>query len=311
MKAMNFKKVILLSISALAVVFVVYKLSVFPNWDFVFQYKSLKYEFVAMIVIQLLLLLISLLFESLKWKTLVSPFVNLSVKDSLYQILKGIQGGVISPARLGDPPARVLLLPNEIRFFAIGNFFVGSFIQNLIIGAGALVAFIFVDKSVFEIVGSNLMKYFVLLLIVILVSFFIIIYFINNKRAKILKKVRLLFKNLKKFNFKDIVLVFSYSLFKYILFCLQLFLFLYFFKIIELSDIMTIALYFGMITIIPSFAIADLGIRGSVALFVFGSISPNSGAIVISIFLLWLINLAIPAMIPLFMPLSSVLQIDD
>ena len=56
-----------------------------------------------------------------------------------------------------------------------------------------------------------------------------------------------------------------------------------------------------MITsVIPTLLISEIGVRGSVALLVFGIITNNEIAIVFSSVLLWVINVAAPALIGLF-----------
>jgi len=293
------KRVIIVLISASAIAFVFYKLYTFPNWEFLADYSNRKIEFATIIVIQLVLLFISLLLESLKWQVLISPLKKIDIKKAFYQVLKGIQGGIISPARLGDPPARAILLPKDIRLFAIGYSFVGSFVQNIIIGIGALVGLFFVKNDYLNKVNSHFIKYFLLILLFLL-AILVVVIFLSTKQKKSNRKNKIaqFIKHLKEFNSREIILIFAYSLVKYIVFCGQLFIFLQFFNVINIENLALIAIYFGVITIIPSFAIADLGIRGSIALFIFGTISTNSAAIVIAIFLLWIINLAVPAVIP-------------
>ncbi|MFA6401838.1 MAG: hypothetical protein WCX31_09470 [Salinivirgaceae bacterium] len=50
-------------------------------------------------------------------------------------------------------------------------------------------------------------------------------------------------------------------------------------------------------TFIPTFALAELGVRGSVAVLVIGTLSPLSSAIIAASVLLWIINLALPALV--------------
>ena len=54
------------------------------------------------------------------------------------------------------------------------------------------------------------------------------------------------------------------------------------------------------ITITPTITIAEIGVRGSVAIFVLGLFSSNDIAILSSTTILWLINLIIPAIIGSF-----------
>ena len=52
-----------------------------------------------------------------------------------------------------------------------------------------------------------------------------------------------------------------------------------------------------VISVIPTIAITEIGVRGSVALFLFGLVSANTVGILSSTFVMWTINLLLPALI--------------
>jgi hypothetical protein len=54
-------------------------------------------------------------------------------------------------------------------------------------------------------------------------------------------------------------------------------------------------LYFAFITLFPTFFLVDLGIRGSVGMFIFGPLVHNVPVLLSVIFFLWLINVALPS----------------
>jgi len=51
---------------------------------------------------------------------------------------------------------------------------------------------------------------------------------------------------------------------------------------------------------IPTLLISEIGVRGAVAVFVFGTISNLEIQIIMASILLWLINIALPALIGIF-----------
>ena len=61
--------------------------------------------------------------------------------------------------------------------------------------------------------------------------------------------------------------------------------------------IMHAPIYFFFITLIPSFFLADIGIRGSVSLFVFAQFEAQMPLILLAIFFLWFINVVVPALL--------------
>jgi hypothetical protein len=64
-----------------------------------------------------------------------------------------------------------------------------------------------------------------------------------------------------------------------------------------LDLLFTVWLIFWAMAIVPTIAIAEIGIRGETALFFLAPLSTNHFGIVSSTLLLWLINLIIPALI--------------
>jgi hypothetical protein len=62
-----------------------------------------------------------------------------------------------------------------------------------------------------------------------------------------------------------------------------------------------VPVYLLIITIIPGIALADLGIRSSAALFLFGSGGVATGAVVASVFIVWVFNLGLPSLSGFFL----------
>ena len=90
-----------------------------------------------------------------------------------------------------------------------------------------------------------------------------------------------------------------YSVGRYIIFTAQFFILLNLFSV-EVSYINSMILTSTMlfvISIIPTIAITEIGIRGSVALYLFTLVSNNSIGILSATLCLWIINLVLPALI--------------
>ena len=52
-----------------------------------------------------------------------------------------------------------------------------------------------------------------------------------------------------------------------------------------------------IISVIPTIAITEIGIRGSVAILLFGLVSENTVGILSATFVMWVVNLLLPALI--------------
>jgi hypothetical protein len=106
---------------------------------------------------------------------------------------------------------------------------------------------------------------------------------------------------------REMATVMMLSLARYLVFSSQFYLLLILLevRIPYLNALVLIALIYFIMAIIPTIALTELGIRGSVALYVFGlyfgQLFPTTEAYSVGIFaastLLWMINLGIPAVV--------------
>ncbi|MDQ3190261.1 MAG: hypothetical protein M3Q58_01570, partial [Bacteroidota bacterium] len=101
------------------------------------------------------------------------------------------------------------------------------------------------------------------------------------------------------FTSNELIKLILLSSFRYLIFFLQFYILLLIFNIeLQYTDAMILLpVIFLVISIIPSFAIVEWGVRGSAALFFISAVSANSSGILAAATLLWLINIALPAII--------------
>jgi len=101
---------------------------------------------------------------------------------------------------------------------------------------------------------------------------------------------------------KELAIVLVISLLRYIIFSVQYYLILQAFGLTfsSYTKILLIPFCFLITSSIPTIVISEIGVRGSVGLFVFGIISDNNLAILSASVLLWVINVALPALFGLF-----------
>jgi hypothetical protein len=101
------------------------------------------------------------------------------------------------------------------------------------------------------------------------------------------------------YNSSELLEVLLYSVARYIVFTTQFFILLQVFEVhISYVDaiILTTTMLF-VLSVIPTIAITEIGVRGSVALFLFGLLSANTVGILSATFVMWVINLLLPALI--------------
>jgi uncharacterized membrane protein YbhN (UPF0104 family) len=115
-------------------------------------------------------------------------------------------------------------------------------------------------------------------------------------------KKRQLFSALSTFTRKELFKILALSFLRYLVFFLQFFLVLKAVgvNISNFQEIMLIPLCFMITSCIPTLLISEIGVRGSVALFIFGVVSDMEIEIILASILLWLINVAVPALLGVF-----------
>ena len=236
------------------------------------------------LVLCLLLMPLNILLEALKWRTLLTGVCPMTVAEAQRQVYYGFVGAFVTPYRLGDYPARATCLPDPSRWKeAVGMGMYGSIVLTLtIVLAGWIPAFCFFSGEA----SGNLHLLSVIVLSVGLPICLLLL----------LKRWFPAFGTLFKSN---LWLLFLQSLGRYVVFCLQLYLILRVFGVmIPLEEVwMAIPTYYLLVTLTPNMPVADVGIRGSWALVVFGRYTDCAPCIVFAVFGLWIINTVIPLIV--------------
>ncbi len=251
----------------------------------------------------ILMMFLNWLVEALKWRYMISKIENISIMTAYRAVFTGITVSTFTPNRIGEYGGRVFCLEKGDRIKAV-------FITVLCSMSQLLVTILFGSISLFILFDEILIdKTFLSVSLLILLNlFFLFSYFNISNIVNFLGKFKLI-KSFKKYlevlvmyNYKDLIIAFIYSNTRYFIFSLQFIILLHVFGInISFMDaILSVMLIFFFITITPTITIAEIGVRGSVAIFVLGLFSSNDIAILSSTTLLWLINLIIPAIIGSF-----------
>jgi len=282
----------------------------FSNWSFFFTWLlAAKWSFILILLLQLALSFINLSIETKKWQVLTSVLKKTLFKTAFLQIIRGVQLGMLTPARTGEPVGKALLFNKGYRTQALLLSAAGSIMQNIVIilaGAVSILILSFhgiIDAAFVKSIQQSTLRYGFLSPLVgllIIIGFYLVLkHFWTNA---IFRRISLHIQIYKKMGWAILVNAFIYTVLRFVVFSFQLWLILNFFEVLDsLIFIWLVPLYFLIITFIPSIALADLGIRSSIALFVFGLAGSNTGAIITAVFIIWLFNLAIPSLLGFFL----------
>lgn len=277
------------------------------KFELVNIYES-GYRNIKFIILALVLMPLNWLIESIKWQYLIKKVEPVKLGNAIKAVFAGTAISIFTPNRIGDYLGRIFILKKGDRIDGTIATIVGNLSQLLItilMGGSALIYF---SKSITHLYFGNndyqMMSIISIIVILVLISllffnFTIIEHNIYNRFK--LNKIPLLkhLKLLSEFRKKDLSIVLLISLFRYLIYSLQFYFLLVAFDIqLNIVDgMMIVFLIFFSLTIIPSIAVAELGLRAivSISLFEIIGYSASDMALVSATSSLWFINIALAA----------------
>jgi len=294
--------------------------AIFSFFDQQLQLENSPILFTIVVV----LMPVNLILESLKWKYLIRKAESISFKKSLSCVLTGITISIFTPNRIGDFAGKVFLLkkanPWKTTFISI----LGSLSQSLttfLCGSLGLTLLLILFSTIpyteFGVLLFGLLSCFLVLDLVIILFYFkvsIVTDFISKLILASWRRIRVYLGVLSSFSLKELLIVLLLSLIRYLVFNFQLFIL---FRILSIhlslfeSFIISSSIFF-ILSFIPSIALAEIGIRGSVAIAVLGIFYDNLQiypehyrmGVVTAMSMLWLLNIILPAILGSFFVLK-------
>ena len=311
---MTKKRKIFLTIFKVIVIFLSYFYIVTKLKDYDFaSFLEMSSSFFYLFIVVFLLMIVNWTLEAFKWQILIKKVENLSFCQSLKAVFVGLIFGLFTPNRIGEIGGRSIYLKSGNRIKGLVVASVGSFAQMTVTVVLGLLGFgiIFFFFGAFGVDISNLKILGVFL--TILAIFMLLLFFRLDVFLKILRFFKISQKYIDRISilseFSNLVLAKTLllSVLRYIVFVSQYYLLLKIFGV-EIDFLIAIAgilSVFLMMNLLPNVVIADLGIRGSVAIFVLGQLSENLQGILTASIVLWMTNIIIPAIIGQILFLKS------
>jgi len=280
------------------------------------QHRAFAFE----IVLLLVLVPVNWLIESVKWKLLIKKLETISLSNAYKAVLTGISVSIFLPNRIGDYLGRVFILKKADRLQATLSTILGGLSQLLTTLLFGLLALAIALSRFFDFSDSfSLWSYIgIVFAILIVVSAMLFIYLNFSTFSTIIKtisgkeypRIQKYSQVFSWYHAKELFHVLLLSMLRYLLFSFQFYLLLILFSvpISYLTAMILISIIYLMMTVIPTIAMTELGVRGSVSLYVFSYYFAPDGlwseamkqAVVAASSLLWLINLALPALVGAF-----------
>ncbi|GEM_PF-2588399 len=302
MKSEKWYRIPYLAISLTAFYYVGEKLISFEQWDTIDK-KLITNSWGILIIIQVALWTLNIGLESLRWQTLLNSFTKANFIDALKMVITGFTTGSITPLKAGEPGGKIILLEKEERASGILVSVWGSYLNSavLFLMASTVLPFALSAGLINLPFAIDLSWYSYIIIAAGSLGFnYVILYYFFKQIKKQVRNTRWALKPrlFNSFRPKNFLILLLYTILRVVVYNFQLYIWFIFFNVSDLGvDLLLLSpLYFAAITLIPAMFLFDLGIRGSVGIFIFSVISDNTGAILSAIFFLWFLNVAIPVL---------------
>ena len=249
--------------------------------------------------------------EALKWRVLIAHIQKISFVTAFKAILSGLSVSVAmnTPNGAGEYIGRILYIKQGNRLRAITLTFVGS-ISQLIVTMFLGTIGLFLLRDNFYNATSDTIHLSLRVIdgiaygSIAVTTALIGVYFELSWLVRLLEKIPFVAKysffiqKLEDFKWQELLKVLLISIVRYCVFIVQYLLLLQVFNVNigVVTAFWLITIMFLALAVVPTIALAELGVRGKISIFLFGAFSTNTVGIVFTASAIWLINLVLPAL---------------
>ena len=287
---------------------------IIKNQDITEMWESVKLSFsstknVLLMVAAFILMPVNMAFETRKWQKSIQPVERVPFRKAYTAIFTGITAGMMFPNRTGDFLGRIFILEKGNRLKAAMLTFVGNMAQMLVTVSLGCIAWIFFGHE------NNYWYILIISLIIIVLGFLLYfnIHILRHIQRLIPKKWRprteKYMEIFSSYSKKDLAVILLLAIAKYAVYSFQFVLLIWAFDVPlnYFEAMIPIMLTYLLMTVIPFITITEIAVRGAVCIGVFDiwlamlGINTSFTMMVFSAStMLWLYNLAIPAIFGLF-----------
>lgn len=247
--------------------------------------------------------------EAKKWQVLMRNLQPLTYFTALKSVLAGVTLSLNTPNRIGEYGGRVLYVEPGSRLKSVSLSVAGSICQliiTVVMGCGGLIFLLNTDHAGENaVMGLSVFWLRILLLLSVIAAVILLLFLFRlSWIIKLFERIPRIaayvhyIKVLDEFTPNLLLRLLFLSLLRYLVFVIQYILLL---QVLEVEvtweqGFWLIAILYLVMAIVPSFAIADLGIRGKFSTELLSLYSANIVGILGTTFGIWFINLFIPAL---------------
>ena len=266
--------------------------------------QSLQSPLLWNLVAVVVLMFVNWSIEAVKWKISVRKIQQVSFFKAFRAVLSGVSFSVSTPNRVGEYLGRVLYMDTGNKLKTISITIVGSISQLIITLLMGCIGLIMLQskieaKHLIAPIWMEVIIYGVIAVLIILTLFYFRLSWIIKGIGRLpgSRRFAYLINALEDFDATLLIKLLSLSLLRFIVFIVQYYLLFRLFDVQVLwwQGFWSVSVSFLVMAVIPTFAIAELGLRGRIGLILTGLFSTNTAGIIFATAGIWFINLIIPA----------------
>lgn len=240
--------------------------------------------------------------EALKWRKLLHRISPLPFYRAYLSMLTGMAFSLVTPNRVGDFAGRIMHVPDRYKLKAALASMIGSIAQMCITASFGIIGLVYYNLHF----GNR--ASLIALAVAVLIALLVLVLYLKigrlsswSTKNRTLRKVNVVLRVLKSYNKSDLLYILLLALGRFLTYNLQ---FLLLINILGAGvpwtrGFMMSGLMFWTLAVVPSVAMLELGVRGyaGIALFVQTGLTTASLAILGGSYLLWVINMVLPAIL--------------
>lgn len=280
-----------LLVVALAILFIYYRLSK----ETVLQSDLLKQgihhpNLWSYLIGVLLLAFLNRFFEILKWRSLASVVRQTTVAQATKQVLSAMVLSIFTPNGIGEYGAKAMFFTKDTARIIVFLNFVCNGVQMLI-------------TVVFGIIGLLILQYYFWLGIIFLGLIAIVLLYYMSKNIKVAGfSLHQLMSELYRFPRFLYLYNFRLGIFRYLFFTAQQLLIIKFFgvEVGTIQILATIMAVYLLASCLPNFQFFDFVVKGGIAIYFFEMIAVNQWVVMLSMVLMWILNVVLPVFVGMF-----------
>ena len=291
-----------ISIMIAAYGYLIYTFINFEHYeDFSYYFKTHGLENLKYLLCCLALIPLNWLLESLKWKQVLSKIQVLSLWQAIKSVLIGLTSGFFTPNRVGEPVGRTFILNDGNKTKGVicslictlsQSFATLFFVCLSLLGVAQYIPHIDGDEN------SLIRTIAVIGLTLVSVLYFTLPFWIRKIKSNS-QKIKNIIEAISLISYRRLLVVSLYSILRFGVYTFQYYLMLRFFSIDMgmLLALIIIPINYFLVSITPSVAFAEIGIRGTYAILLLGAFTANTVGVALSAVGLWFLNYVIPMLV--------------